>query len=89
MRQNTEHEGFVPANYIKETGPKVIQKKVKRPCSLGARESDGHKDRLQKGDGEEESSTKEDKDESQALVWAIKEWFYSSTHIHATQSLIV
>ena len=34
VRQATGREGYVPANYVKEIDPKVVQKIVKRPVKV-------------------------------------------------------
>ena len=34
MRQANGREGYVPANYVKEVEPKVVQKMVKRPVKV-------------------------------------------------------
>ena len=34
IRQSNGTEGYVPANYVKEVEPKVVQKKVKRPVKI-------------------------------------------------------
>ena len=37
VRQSTGQEGYVPANYVKEVEPKIVQKMVKRPVKVQER----------------------------------------------------
>ena len=34
VRQASGHEGYVPANYVKEVEPKIVQKVVKHPVKV-------------------------------------------------------
>jgi len=34
VRQGTAHDGFVPANYVKEIEPKVIQVQARKPETI-------------------------------------------------------
>ena len=36
-RKATGHEGYVPANYVKEVEPKVVKKKVKRTVKVSSK----------------------------------------------------